>query len=728
MDHNDFAMRPPRVSFTPRTYLVDGHPAYLCSGELHYFRVPRDDWRPRMRLLKEAGGNALATYVPWLLHEPSEGVFAWGAASPSLDLEAFLEAAAAEELFVIARPGPYQYSELVNDGLPEWLLRDYPDVLARTLQGRPFRRSSISYVHPVFMEKVRRWFAEVCPVLARFTASRGGPIAFVQVDNEMTGIHEWFGSLDYNPVSMGFGDPRGRYAAFLRERFGSVAELNTWYGTDYGAFEEARPAAAAMDPSTLRRTRDYFRFYLQTVAEYASFLTGLMRLHGIDAPIVHNSANPGMNANFLETAKALGRDFLLGSDHYYNLDQTWSQNHPTPQYAANVFVSLEQLRLMGYPPTVFELPGGSMSDWPPITPSDALACYMTNLAFGMRGHNYYIFTGGPNPPGAGTTTDVYDYNAAIGPRGEVRPLYEAQKAFAKAIRDRPWLVEAARLSDVRLALDNEQARAIPWPTGAVPARGARAVSPAEAWKTLRVGPLTTALCAGFSPAMVTLSREGLATVPEGCAPDSPLIVVSASSMAADGQRAIIEHLSGGGAVLILPVLPWLDEELAPCTLLADYLGAPVASPIPEGLPRPTIAGVAMVRGDVEALWERPPAGAEVLGKEERSGRVLAWRVRTAGGGTAVVCGMSWLHSMREHERMFTALAVALGARQVLHCSNPNVWAALWAKGNRAALFLLNLFSAPMEAAVRVNLPDGREMDLGTHALGPVTVKIVDIAL
>jgi len=58
-----------------------------------------------------------------------------------------------------------------------------------------------------------------------------------------------------------------------------------------------------------------------------------------------------MNTYFSETVETLGnKAFLLGSDHYYNLDQSWPQNNPTPQYAATIFVSLETLRLMGYPP------------------------------------------------------------------------------------------------------------------------------------------------------------------------------------------------------------------------------------------------------------------------------------------------------------------------------------------------------------------------------------------
>jgi len=34
-------------------------------------------------------GNCLATYVPWLLHEPQEGTFTFGETAAWLDLEAF---------------------------------------------------------------------------------------------------------------------------------------------------------------------------------------------------------------------------------------------------------------------------------------------------------------------------------------------------------------------------------------------------------------------------------------------------------------------------------------------------------------------------------------------------------------------------------------------------------------------------------------------------------------
>jgi len=60
------------ISWNPKSYKIDGKPQFLISGEFHYFRVPKSDWEKRLKLFKEAGGNCVATYIPWILHEPVE--------------------------------------------------------------------------------------------------------------------------------------------------------------------------------------------------------------------------------------------------------------------------------------------------------------------------------------------------------------------------------------------------------------------------------------------------------------------------------------------------------------------------------------------------------------------------------------------------------------------------------------------------------------------------------
>ena len=52
------------VQFDRTCFKVDGKPFYLISGEFHYFRVPKKDWKARMELFKLAGGNCIACGRP----------------------------------------------------------------------------------------------------------------------------------------------------------------------------------------------------------------------------------------------------------------------------------------------------------------------------------------------------------------------------------------------------------------------------------------------------------------------------------------------------------------------------------------------------------------------------------------------------------------------------------------------------------------------------------------
>ena len=703
------------ITFDRLCFRVEGKPVYLYSGEMHYFRVPKADWLRRMQLLKEAGGNCVATYIPWLLHEPEEGQFRFGEAADWLDLEGFLQRAREAGLYVIARPGPYQYSELIYDGLPGWLCEQYPEVLAQDVEGKPFRSSSVSYLHPIFLEKVQRWFDVVCPILASYTLSKGGPIAFVQLDNETIGIHEWFNTLDYNRSTMGFGKENGRYPRFLARRYDDIRRVSGLYGREYTSFSavEPPPITGVGSLADIRRQRDYFEFYLETIAEYFQTLAGMLRAHGIDAPLMHNSGNPNMNAYFQRVVEQMGEGFLLGSDHYYNLDQNWAQNHPTPQYAVRVFLSNEMLRLMGFPPTVLELPGGSAADWPPVTAEDARTAYFTNLALGMKGHNYYVFSGGPNPPGAGSTTDSYDYGAGISAEGEIRPLYWVQKEFGAFIHHHPEFLVSRRAYDCRFGLDFDMARAIRYWQHSDEGY----FSGARAMEFLRTGPLTTALCASLSPVMCDLGTEDWLKDM-----DTPLMVVCSSSMSREKQERLVRFIQRGGKAIFAPVLPVLDETFEPCSILADFLGLSAQATGIDSMRRPCLGSVNNVLGRVHWMqtW---PAEARVLGKEAVTDKPVACQVR-GGEGQAILLGLEWVHAKREHEHMLRFLFGELDLHQKVACCNPNLWTSLWQSEDGSLLFIMNLLTAPMTARIQFQGLRGW-VDAGEHNIPPVRVVCLE---
>ncbi|HSW67919.1 MAG TPA: beta-galactosidase, partial [Bacteroidales bacterium] len=48
---------------------------FLNSGEIHYFRIRRDLWQTHLEAAVEAGLTTVSSYVPWIWHEPEEGLF-----------------------------------------------------------------------------------------------------------------------------------------------------------------------------------------------------------------------------------------------------------------------------------------------------------------------------------------------------------------------------------------------------------------------------------------------------------------------------------------------------------------------------------------------------------------------------------------------------------------------------------------------------------------------------
>ena len=83
--------------FDNKGFLIDGKRDFLVGGEIAQFRVPKSEWRNRMKLFKKAGGNALTTSVPWIVHEPQEGNIVFDGADYR-DLKTYLTVAREERL------------------------------------------------------------------------------------------------------------------------------------------------------------------------------------------------------------------------------------------------------------------------------------------------------------------------------------------------------------------------------------------------------------------------------------------------------------------------------------------------------------------------------------------------------------------------------------------------------------------------------------------------------
>ncbi|MDW8003451.1 MAG: beta-galactosidase [Thermofilaceae archaeon] len=157
---------------------VEGKPLFLFSGEMHYFRIPKHLWFDRLLKAKRAGLNAVASYVAWNWHEPSEGAKLFGdeltesfyeSSAFSRDLEGYIREAETLGLYVIARPGPYICSEWDSGGHPNWLYA---------------KATVLRSLDPAYIAYTEKWYGTVLPIITRHSITRGGSVVMVQVENE----------------------------------------------------------------------------------------------------------------------------------------------------------------------------------------------------------------------------------------------------------------------------------------------------------------------------------------------------------------------------------------------------------------------------------------------------------------------------------------------------------------------------------------------------------------
>ncbi len=195
-------------------FYLDGEKMKVISGGMHYFRVLPEYWRDRLEKLKALGCNTVETYIPWNLHEKEKGVFDF---SGMLDITRFVRTAQELGLWVILRPSPYICAEWEFGGLPWWLLKEdgmklrcMYDRFVRTAQelglwvilrpspyicaewefgGLPWwllkeDGMKLRCMYEPYLKHVKEYYEKLFEVIAPLQVTEGGPVIFMQIENE----------------------------------------------------------------------------------------------------------------------------------------------------------------------------------------------------------------------------------------------------------------------------------------------------------------------------------------------------------------------------------------------------------------------------------------------------------------------------------------------------------------------------------------------------------------
>lgn len=155
-----------RVRLTNRYVELDGRPSIPISGELHYSRVPREQWEHRLRVMKASGITIVSSYLIWIHHEEERGQLRFDG---NRDVAAFVDLAERIGLDVIIRIGPWSHAEVRNGGLPDWVQHF----------GGQIRSND-----PGYLELARGWYEAIGAELANRCGPHS-PIVGIQIENEL---------------------------------------------------------------------------------------------------------------------------------------------------------------------------------------------------------------------------------------------------------------------------------------------------------------------------------------------------------------------------------------------------------------------------------------------------------------------------------------------------------------------------------------------------------------
>ncbi len=564
------------IEIRNRRIVVDGLPAMIMAGEVHYFRVGRAEWADRLDKLVEIGCGCVASYIPWLFHERPDGTFdLTGQTRPERDLGAFIDLCAERGLTFFARPGPFIMAELKNEGLPYRFYAEHPEIVPVGWDGRPAPTSTVDYLAPAFLDEADRWYAAVLPVLSTRTCAVGGPVIAVQLDNEI-------GMLAWVSNSPDLTD-------------GLLDDLLDWCRNRYGdglsrplppRLDRLARAVRTPDESWAAPLRvDLGWFMRDRFARYVSTLADSARRHGLrDTPFMINihGTEGGDGVPFAIGVSQLFAAYrgiaglVAGSDHYLG-DLSMSV------IADLHFINAAMYAVNGpdQPLTSLEFEAGT-GDY--SGHSDALYDPSTVdlktrlcLAQGNRLINYYLLTGGVNPhldvPVAdgndriSFTGERHGTAAPIGPLGQRGLTFAATAAVTHAATaNGRWLAD--------LDEEYDEVTAGFWPDAFM----TEYHHPASAVMTEIVDDLMAhrgpgqgkSLWRSLLLAGVRFTASNLQN-PDGKLPHT---VALSTGLVLDPtvQHRLKRHLLEGGSLLLVGRLPQRDTENRPCTVLADALG------------------------------------------------------------------------------------------------------------------------------------------------------------
>lgn len=549
------------VNFENKNFKVDGKNTFFFGGEVHYFRIPKDEWEDRIIKVKQAGGNLVSTYIPWIIHEAVQGdIDIVGANRPENDLGYFLSLIKKHKMYCMVRLGPYIMSEIKNEGLPEWIYSCFDDIIALGKTGKNHPSSSVYYLHKGYLELVDKWYQALGKVIRPYLHENDGPVVMAQLDNEIGMMHWCSGMGDYSKQNI------ADFKTFLQEKYGSSLYTNyskETISSDFISPKKDEEAAFRFDFCEYHR--EYFKRYFEQLQKkcykYLGELPVVLNVHGFDSvDVIKRGKQYPIGVSQLSRASDLPNtitagDYYIGNIVYDNFQDI---------VLANAFTAAVQSPEQ--PLFSAEFQGGFQVDMPRMQPTTFDLTTRICVANGMNSVNYYMFAGGTNVKGTDLLGRRHSWQAPIDTDGSLNPQYPKIAHLGNLIKanEQP-LLETVQEAVVHLGLIPDYYMT-EYQTKATKEL-------CQELKTYREELLFEGMGKGMS--LLNIIYTGLDLTTNMAIDPAKVAAIAAFStpyMDAPIQQRLVNYVEAGGKLLLFPTVPTMDLRGNSCKILADWLG------------------------------------------------------------------------------------------------------------------------------------------------------------
>jgi beta-galactosidase len=570
------------IEIKNKQILIDGKPVLIMCGEIHYYRLEQKDWQDRINKLKDAGCNAVATYIPWLCHEPLEGkVDLDGQTRPELDLGAFIDLCAENDLYFFARPGPFIMAEMKNEGIPHWVAEKHPEIIPVGWDGNAATTPTLDYLAPNFLKETKKWYEAVMAIVTPRLHTNGGNIIGVQLDNEI-GMLSWVSNCPDLTEQL-----LEDFTRWLKVIY-KDSELKQRYPLNLqDASERNSGIRSPKEEYAAELMRDLGHYMRDRFSRYVAILREFAEEFGVkDVPFIVNIHGTGggrgltypIGISQLYESYTQGNGYLSGSDIYFgDLDMESFQD----LYLINGFMDAVHNPDQPLTSVEFNCGDGNFGETYGGRYDVSAADFKTRMcvAQGNRLINYYLFTGGYNykmdeAAGDGngriaSTGERHGFAAPVNPEGKLNYTFPRMARSIKtmmAVGDKLAAMDEDRDSVAFAFIPDYYMTEYRYPDSAKMREITDNITMhrgAGAWEIVA----RAMLLASYRFSSVDVQNKELdAKVTKA------LVLPSARYMDREVQLKLVRYLQSGGGILLYGEVPTFDMEGKPFTALADALG------------------------------------------------------------------------------------------------------------------------------------------------------------